>query len=139
MRIRPVHTWWLGVALFTPSVLLWLVAISLFYEDMWKSAFNWERARSIYLPMFAALVGFAVPLLCLRCLRDSSWRVTAWVFAGYLAVMLNWGIIDVRQQKYQLGGHKYPGIVVDGHAQYFHDYWTWYFLPYKWIEQGVAD
>jgi hypothetical protein len=130
--------WWLGVALFTPSVLLWLVAIALFYEGMWECAFDWEGARGLYLPMFAAVVGFAVPLLCLRCLRSSSWRVTGRVFAGYLAVMLIWGIIDVRQQHYQIGGHEYPGIVIDGHSHYFHVYLTWYFLPYKWIEQGVG-
>jgi hypothetical protein len=139
MSIRPVHTWWLGVALFTPSVLAWLIPTALFIsKGLFDCPFDWPGITHVYLPMFAAVVGFTVPLVCLWRLRGSSWRVTGWAFACYLAVMLTWGIIDIRQQHYQMGGHDYPnGPRVDGHRYYWHVYYTWYFIPYRWIEQGI--
>ena len=140
MSIRPVHTWWLGVALFTPSVLIWGITTSLFiYKGMFHCPFDWHGITRVYLPMFAAIVGVTIPLICLRRLRSSSWRVTVLAFAGYLAVMLTWGIIDIRREHYQMGGHDYPnGPLVDGHTHYWHVYYTWYFIPYRWVEQGIA-
>ena len=128
------------MALFTPSVLIWLITTSLFiYKGMFRCPFDWHGITHVYLPMFAAVVGFIVPLVCLRWLRGSSWRTTAWAFVGYLAAMLVWGIIDIRHEHYQVGGHEYPnGPLIDGHRHYWHVYYTWYFIPYRWVEQGIA-
>lgn len=140
MRIRPVQIWWLGVALFTPSVLIWIILVPLFvFKHMWNCPFDWFGIIYVYLPMFAAVIGFTIPLVCLRRFRGKSWRVTGLVFACYLAVMLAWGVIDVRHEHYQMGGHNYPnGPLVDGHRYYWHTYFTWYFMPYTWIEPRVA-
>ncbi len=141
MRIRPVHAWWLGVALFTPSLLIWAITTSMFvYKGMFNCPFDWHGITYVYLPMFAGFVGFVVPLACLRFLRQASWRFTGLVFTGYLAAMLAWAIIDIRHEHYQIGGYDYPnGPLVDGHRYYWHGYYTWYFIPYRWIENGILD
>ena len=70
-------------------------------------------------------------------------EVMKWVlciFVIYLVVMLTWGIVDIRCENYQMGGHRYPnGPLIDGHKYYFHHYYTWYFLPYRWIEKGIKE
>lgn len=140
MRIRPVQIWWLGVGLFTPSILIWvwLLGVSI-YKGLFNCPFDRHGISHIYLPLFAALVGFVTPLICLRLLRHASWRFTGWTFAAFLAVMFSWGIIDIRLEHYQMGGHDYPnGPLIDGHRHYWHSYWTWYFLPHEWIERGIA-
>jgi hypothetical protein len=48
----------------------------------------------------------------------------------YWLVMLTWGVIDIRYYNHQIGGHGAPG----GHLESSHDYFTWYFLPYRFIE-----
>jgi hypothetical protein len=138
MRIRPVHIWWLGVGLFTPSILIWVWFLGIFiYKGMISvSSFSldWYNVSHLYLPLLAAVVGFTVPVLFLRILRQASWRITGWAFAGFLAVMLTWGFFDIKAEHYQIGGHDYPhGILEDGHRYYWHLYFTWYFLPYRWI------
>ena len=134
MRVRPVQIWWFGVALFTPSVLTWIILVPLYvFKHMWHCPFDWYGIIYVYLPMFAAVVGFTVPLVCLRRFRGKSWRVTGWAFAGYLAFMLTWGVIDVRHEHCQMSGDE--GI---GHVSYWHTYFTWYFIPYTWIEPKVA-
>jgi len=139
MHIRPVHSWWLGVALFTPSLLTWCFILGVgIQKGMVNCPFDLDGIKRVYLPLFAALVGFTVPLVCLRLLRAASWRLTALAFAGYLAVLLSWAFIDIRCKHYQIGGHEYPnGPMVDGHRHYWHSYFTWYFIPYKWIEDGI--
>ena len=140
MNLRPVHIWWLGVALFAPSIFIWvwLLGISI-CKGMFNCPFDWHGITHIYLPLFAAVAGFTTPLIFLRYLRHASWRLTAWLFMAYLAVILTWGIVDIRLEHYQMGGHENPnGPLVDGHRYYWHSYWTWYFLPYEWIERGVA-
>lgn len=63
-----------------------------------------------------------------------------WMFGIYLTAMVGWGIIDIRNENYQMGGHEYPnGPFIDGHRYYFHAYYTWYFLPYKLIEKGIGQ
>ena len=92
----------------------------------------------MYLPFFAACVGFSVPVVCLKVLRKSPARLWGCVFVIYLATMLTWGIIDIRCENYQMGGHSYPnGPLIDGHKYYFHSYYTWPFMPYRWIEKGI--
>jgi hypothetical protein len=49
--------------------------------------------------------------------------------------MLTWGIVDIRYENYQMGGQR--GSFIQGHRYYFHSYFTWYFLPYRWIEKGI--
>jgi len=139
MCIRPVHTWWLGVGLFTPSIVIWVMFLGLYiYKGMFSVSLDWHSIRHLYLLLFAAVVGFTAPLVCLRLLRDVSWRVTDWAFAGYLAAMLAWAVVDIRHEHYQIGGHDYPnGPLVDGHRYYWHVYYTWYFIPYRWIEHGI--
>lgn len=90
----------------------------------------------MYLPFAAAMIGFTLPLYCLIRLRTVAWRFNGSLFAGYLTLVIIWGVIDIRCEQYQIGGHEYPsGVMVDGHKHYFHSYWTWYFLPYRWIER----
>lgn len=139
VRFRPFHIWWLGVVLFAPSVLFWILAVGIF---IWNGKFNCPFDRygiiHVYLPLFAALIGFSFPIVFMRLFRQASGRVTAWTFAAYLAVMLTWGIIDIQHENYQFGGHDYPnGPLIDGHKHYWHVYYTWYFLPYTWFERGV--
>lgn len=139
MRIRPVHTWWLGAALFAPSVLIWasVFAMSIYWRKF-NCPFNWYGIRFVYLPLFAASLGLAIPLVNLRLLRTASWRLTMWAFGAYVAVFLAWAVIDVRYENHQNGGHDYPnGPIVDGHRYYWHSYFTWYFIPYRWIERGM--
>jgi len=127
--------------LFTPSILLWGFSLGLFiYKGMFNCPFDWHGITHVYLPLFAAVVGLAVPIVCLRLLRHASWRVTRLSFAGYLATMLTWAAIDIRHEHYQMGGHDYPnGPLVDGHRYYWHAYYTWYFIPYRWIEHEIED
>jgi hypothetical protein len=108
MRIRPVHTWWLGVALFTPSILIWALMLGVsISRGTFHCPFDSQGIKSIYLPLFGALAGFSVPLACLRLLRSGSWRLTSWAFTGYLAVLLTWAVSDVRQEHYQMRGEDY--------------------------------
>ena len=139
MRMRPFHAWWLGVVLFAPSLFLWISVFVLFsFKGLLDCHFDWYGIRHVYLPLLAALVGFCVPLVCLRILKRSQPGVWVSILVVYFVIMLAWGIIDVRYENYQVGGHSYPnGPLVDGHKYYFHQYYTWYFLPYRWIERGI--
>jgi hypothetical protein len=77
MRIRPAHTWWLGVVLFTPSVCVWVITTAvLVYKGAFDCPFDRHGIAHVYLPMLAALLGCACPLLCLRLLRHGSWGHT---------------------------------------------------------------
>ena len=139
MRFRPVHTWWLGVVLFTPSVLTWIFVLATsIYLRKFNCPFDSYGIRFIYLPLLAAVLGLTVPVVSLRLLRSASWRLTKWAFTGYLAFFLIWAGIDIRCENHQMGGHDYPnGPIADGHRYYWHSYFTWYFVPYRWIERGV--
>lgn len=136
MKPRAFHIWWLGILLFAPAVFLWTFVIAMFsIKGEFDCPFDWFGIRHIYLPLVAAWLGLAVPVVCLRVLRHARPRVWVSTFVVYVAVMLIWGIVDIRFQNYQVGGHRYPnGPLVDGHKYYFHQYYTWYFLPYRWIE-----
>lgn len=137
--MQPFHIWWIGVVLFGPPAALWVLIIVVFSViGMFDCPFDWHGIRHFYIPFFAALVGLVVPLVCLRALRRSSPRVWVSVFVVYVVAMLTWGIVDIRCENYQMGGHDYPnGPLADGHKYYFHQYYTWYFLPYRWIEKGI--
>lgn len=139
IKFRPYDAWWIGVVLFGPAVAMWLFLIVFaLIKGMFHCPLDWHGMRHVYLPFLAALVGLVIPLVCLRAFRGS--RPRAWVPAlvVYALVMLAWGIIDIRCENYQLGGHRYPnGPLVDGHKYYFHQYYTWYFLPYRLIEKGI--
>ncbi len=139
IRIRPFHSWWLGVLFFAPAVFIWIAAFVLFaIKGILDCPFDWYGIRHIYLPFVAALVGLMVPIVCLRVLRRSHPRVWISTLLIYITVMLTWGVVDIRYQNYQVGGHNYPnGPLVDGHRYFSHHYYTWYFLPYRWIEKGI--
>jgi len=130
MRVRPVHIWWIGVALFTPSVLIWMTTTSIsLSEGVFYDSFDWRGITRIYLPMLAAFLGFIIPVGCLRLLRSSAWTVNALLFGGYLALLLAWGIIDIRHSHWQTRMKNYS----EG-GETSLTYYTWYFMPYKWIE-----
>jgi len=132
MRIRPVHMWWFGVTLFTPSVTIWTAILSLsIYRGTFHCPLDWQGIMAVYLPLFAALVGFIVPLLCLWLQRSAPWQVTTWAFAGYLAVLITWATIDVRHRNFQTCREDFS------QGESWHFYYTWYFMPYRWIEIPV--
>lgn len=136
MKIPSHWIWWAGAALFAPGFFTW-ISISVFalFQDMLNlPPFDRSGIAGVYLPMLAAIVGFTIPLLCVRWFRRASWRINGVAFGIYLAAMLTWGILDIRNENYQYGGHDYPNGLSDGHRHYTHSYWTWYFLPYRWIE-----
>jgi hypothetical protein len=137
--VRPFHVWWVAVVVFGMSVLIWaLNVIPVVAVGWWNCPLDWPGIRQVYLPMFAAVVGFAVPVVALGKLKHSRCRVWLPIFLTYVLVMLTWAIIDIRCQNYQLGGHDYPNNpVVDGHKYYYHQYYTWYFMPYRLIEEGI--
>ena len=141
MKLKLFHVWWLGILLFTPSVLIhicWLVFFSI--DGSLYVPSDWHGIAHIYLPFLAALLGLCIPIVCLRLLRRSPRRRWAPIFIVYVVVMLTWGIIDIRCEHWQIGGHRYPnGVLVDGHKYYWHHYHTWYFLPYRWIEKGIVE
>jgi hypothetical protein len=139
IRLSPAHIWLVGVVAFTPSVLIWGLSLGMFiYKGMFNCPFDWHGITHIYLPLTAALVGFTVPLVCRKLFRRSQWRLTIGAFIGYVALLLTWAVIDIRHEHYQIGGHDYPnGVLIDGHRYYWHFYYTWYFIPYRWIEHGI--
>jgi hypothetical protein len=139
--LRPVHIWWLGVLLFLPACLLWGISAVMY---LWKfkqfGSLDWHGFTHVYLPMFAAVVGLCVPLLFLRRFRNLPARPTFRAFAIFVTIMLAWGILDIRNENYQIGGHDYPsGVLQGGHSHYYHGYFTWYFLPYRWIHGYQFD
>jgi len=134
MRWRPTYLWLTGLLVFGPSLLFWAL-------HTWLAVFRlggtWSfdplAFRHTYLPMLAAVIGFAVPLFGLRLCWNARWKRTLTALACYWLIMLGWGVIDIRQYNYQIGGH-YHGSSAEGHPGYFHQYFTWYFLPYYSIE-----
>ncbi len=141
MKMQPFYIWWLGVAFFAPAVFIWVTMFVLFpIKGLFDCPFDWHGIRYIYLPFLAAVLGLCILVVCLRVMRRTSARVCVWVFIAYSVIMLTWGIIDIRCENYQLGGYKYPnGPLVDRHRYYFHQYYTWYFFPYRWIEKGIDE
>lgn len=135
MRVRPVHIWWIGVLVFLPSCLLWgYFSVMCIWEFKQFGSLDWYGFTHVYFPLFAAIFGLSVPLVCLRRLRDLSAKATFIAFSAFVALMLTWGVLDIRSEHYQVGGHDYPhGVLEDGHRYYWHLYITWYFLPYRWI------
>jgi len=135
-RLRPVHIWWIGVILFAPSFLFWTVSTIVFVsQGRFNCPMDANGITRFYLPFFAALLGLLVPVMCLFRLRTASWKVSTWAFTTYLALMILWGIMDIRSEHHQAGGH---GLADTGPGDYFHVYYTWYFLPYRLIERGDA-
>ena len=141
MHIRPFHIWWLGMALFTPSVILWIYFCPIYFQHAhFVPAFDRHGILNLYLTFAAAIVGFVAPLTCLLCLRNASARRTIRLFLIYLSGMLVWGAIDVRCEHYQVGGHRHSGLPDEvAHRGYWHLYFTWCLLPYRWIEKGIGD
>ncbi|HEY4761331.1 MAG TPA: hypothetical protein VIH42_12180, partial [Thermoguttaceae bacterium] len=130
------HMWWVGAFLFTPSILMWAVAYAIeIRQHGFYFPVSWYSFTYIYLPSFAALIGFSVPLVCLLLLRRASRRVNVLLFTAYLAAMLIWGVIDVRYEHYQMSYKEKIGHTsLDDNWQHVHGYFTWWFLPYSWIE-----
>jgi hypothetical protein len=141
MKFRPNQVWWLGIGLFAPSIFTWIFVLSIFiYKGDFYCPFDWNGIVNVYLPLFAAILGFTMPLLCLRLFKLASWRLNLRLFLCYVAVFLAWGIIDIRYQHYQMGGHTYPhSVYEDGHKYYSHSYFTWYFMPYRLIEGSTIE
>jgi hypothetical protein len=141
MKARSAHVWWIGFALFAPSLLIWayfIVAVA------WKfrptSDLSWHSFTHTYFPLCAAVLGTCVPIVCLQRLRDAPMKLNGGAFAFYITAMPTWGVLDVRNEHYQVGGHDYPnGILADGHRYYWHLYFTWYFMPYRWIHGYKFD
>lgn len=136
MHLKPVHVWWIGVFLFLPSCLLWgWFGVMSIWKFKQFGTPDWYGLTHVYLPMLAAIVGLSVPMICLRRFGKLSAKPTFSAFAVFVAVMLAWGVLDVRNEHYQVNGHDYPnGVLVDGHRHYWHLYFTWYFLPYRAIQ-----
>jgi hypothetical protein len=137
-HLRPNQIWWLGIGLFAPSILIWALTLGLFiYKGDFYCPFDWFGIRHIYLPLFAALLGFAVPLSLLKLLKLASWRVNLIVFICYAVVFLAWAVIDIRNQNYQMSVHyKHPPLASGERCEYYsHNYFTWYFMPYRAIER----
>lgn len=141
MQLRPAHIWWLGVAVFIPSICFWAYfGVLTVWKFGWGFKLDLHTLTHFYLPVFAASLGIGVPLFCLRRLGNASARFTATLFSIYSVGMLIWGTLDVRNENYQVGGHDYPnGPLIDGHKHYWRIYFTWYFLPYKWIHGYEFD
>jgi hypothetical protein len=135
MRFRPFFVWLLGVVLFLPSCVIWgYFSVLCIWKFKQFGSLDWHGVTHVYLPLFAAVLGLCFPLVCLRWFRALSSRATLGAFAGYMALMLTWGVLDIKAEHYQVGGHDYPhGAIEDGHRYYWHLYFTWYFLPYRWI------
>ena len=138
--VKPRHIWWMGVLIFAPGFVVWVVVITLgVVNGTFSGSFDFHSIQRLYLPFLAATVGVFVPFACMRFFKDASTKVIWVMFVTYLVAMLAWGIADIRAENYQLGGHEFPDNIQEGdHAHYFHAYYTWYFLPYKLIENGVA-
>ena len=136
MRIRLVYIWWVGVILFAPSLLIWAFSLALIiYNGMSFLPFVWNGIKIFYLPLFAALIGFSAPLVCLWLLKSATTKVNASLFALYFTVMLIWGVIDVRHENYQMSYfQKKEQTLAEDQWQYVHCYFTWWFLPYRCIE-----
>lgn len=142
MRVRFYQVWWLGVALFVPSVMVWLGAfVWSICIGRFQTYFDSYGLCYMYLPMLAATIGVAFPLLMLRKRQSLSHRAHGFILAGYCAVLVAWGSLDVRLAHCQLSGnhcagdpfdfcHYYPKFL----ASDSHVYFTWYFLPYRLIE-----
>lgn len=90
--------------------------------------------RGVYLPLFAAILGFSAPILALRASWNARLKSTLLAMACYWLIMLSWGFLDVMHRQYQLGVH-YHGATPPGHRGYSHYYFTWWFIPYYWVEQ----
>ena len=118
MRIRPVYIWLPGVFFFGLSIIIWGRLLGGFVRN---GQFDWTLDRHsvayLYLPLLAAGVGLVTPLVCLWRLWAASWRSNARLFTIYAAIMLTWGAIDVRLERYQLGGHHHEGNpLIEGHS-----------------------
>ena len=134
---RISYIWLLGFAVFLPSILMWVFSFGIaIYKNQFDWSMNWHNARFLYLPFFAAVVGFSIPTYCFLRLQHASVKKHSLLFTTYLAVLLIWGAIDIKNENYQIGGHDYPnGPMTDGHKFYWHTYFTWYFFPYRAIEE----
>ena len=134
-QLRPAYIWLIGVVVFTPSLVLWGYYFWMaLFNGRFNCAFDSYGVRYVYLPLFAAIAGFFVPAFCFLRLRHASRKKTISMFVGYVMVMLIWGVLDIKNENYQIGGHDYPNSPqADGHKHYWHLYLTWYFLPHKFI------
>jgi hypothetical protein len=141
MRVRPFHIWWIGSLFFLPSCLLWgYFSVLCIWKFNQFGSLDWHGFTHVYLPCFAAIFGFCFPLGCLKWLRGLSLRATLTGFGCFVAVMLAWGYFDIKAEHYQVAGLDYPsGVLEDGHRHYWHLYFTWYFLPYRWIHGYQFD
>ncbi len=127
MNVRSFHLWCAGVALFGLALLRWVGLFALAWRQPRDiDALAWHEAGRWWPPLLAAVIGFVAPIVCLWKLRRPRARVWATAFVLYLAVMLAWGVVDIRYRNWQIGGHCYP-----------HVYATWWFMPYRWIEEAV--
>ena len=127
MSIRPVHIWWFGVVLFTPSLIAWLWTSGRFvYGGTFRWQMDWIGITRVYLPVCAAFLGLVIPLTALRFFQSASLRRTMLLFVTYVVSFVLWGVTDIQHQNWQARG------MLD--KQYWHAYYTWYFLPYRWIE-----
>jgi hypothetical protein len=127
--MKPAHIWWLGVIVFLPGFFLWIYWLVLCLSRFGQfGSLNWYGICHTYLPLLAAIVGLGTPLLCLLRFRNSSTKVAFGAFSVYLMVLLTWGVLDIKNENYQIGGHDSLG-----HRDYWHLYFTWYFFPYRWI------
>jgi hypothetical protein len=138
VKLRASQIWWLGIGLFTPSVLLWLFSLGLFiYNGDFNCPFDWFGIRHVHLPLIAAVLAFGVPVLLVKMPKLASWRVNLNFFICYAIVFLAWAVVDIRNQNYQMSVHyKHPPLASGEKCEYCsHRYFTWYFMPYRLIEK----
>ena len=136
MDVRPAYIWWLGVFLFAASLTVWGWFVGIFvYTGDFSCPLDAHGVRYVYLPFFAACVGFVAPLVCRRVLWRSSGRVHAWAFGAYLAAMTCWGVLDIRYSNCQV----FFCPVTDRFTGPSQIYFTWWFIPQQLVPRYVVD
>jgi hypothetical protein len=127
ITVPPYRIWWIGLALFTPSIGIWLLVIAIFTGAyMWGPPSGWYGFYGIWLPMTAAALGFLIPILAMTVWAPLSRRFYLQAFAAYFSIFLIWAAIDVRYYHYQ---HRV--MVPKTGCEHF--YFTWYFMPQGWL------
>jgi len=130
MKKHPTCLWWLLILIFSFSLTDWvlLFIIALYLGEL-QLNLSFEHLWAIYLPLFAALFWLTVSIFFVHKLRNRTWKHNLYYFAPCLVLILTWAVIDIKCRNYQARGYNY---LPDG-RYYFHDYKTWFFMPYKWI------
>jgi hypothetical protein len=142
MRSNIHRIWWIGLVLFCPSVVAWVLAFGWsILHRRFQPYLDSYGLTHMYLPFLAACLAVAVPIYMLRRSQAFRPRQTAALFGAYLFVLAAWGVADIRFVHCQISGNHCAGDPFDIMHYYgsrrfgdSHIYFTWYFLPYSKIE-----